>query len=614
MKVRLLFSSLAVLVFVLNTFINIYAQEAVFTAPEKPQYVPGEVIVKYRESASSEAISSLSERLQLVTIDSFPFIGVQQAKISEAQTVEGMCEELSKMPDVEYAEPNYYQYALITPNDPKYSQQWGLTKIQAETAWDTATDSSNVIVAVIDSGVAYDHPDLKANMWKNPDETPNGIDDDNNGIIDDIYGVNYNRNTTSGDPMDDHDHGTHVAGIISAVGNNNTGVAGTTWKTQIIALKFLHPTPDGRASGSSADAIKAIDYAIKKKADIMNNSWGGGGFSRAIEDAIKRANAQGILFVAAAGNFNIDNDSTPHYPSSYNVDNIVAVMATDSADKRSRWGQNGSHWGKESVDLAAPGTAILSTVPNGGYQSFNGTSMATPFVSGAAALLKGKNNQWKAAELKARLMATVDKLSSLKDLCVSEGRLNLAKVIGVPDIFPCKDAPSHLACNEFFWSDSKQFSSNSNVLSTTFTLPDTMYVYVSADSSAHIVQGGSPRSFTTGLYLGNATNIMYTGSYRRGSFETANENSSVHTSFCIKLNKGTYTFYWKLWLSGYTVQCDSAVLSVRAFPCTMGGKLLSAAVGPDEAEVTIFNEEESVSPKEGEVDLQEMDMGMDLWQ
>lgn len=585
----ILWSGLIVLTATMPTL----AQEADFVAPEEPQYVPGEVLVKYREGVTAATMGALAESLSLKAIDTFDFVGVQQAQVPEDKTVEDMIAKITARPEVEYVEPNYIVYAEKTPNDPSYPQLWGLKKIQAEGAWDTTTDSPKVIVAVIDTGVDYRHPDLRANMWKNPNEQANGRDDDGNGIIDDIYGANFVPSGATGDPMDDHSHGTHVAGTIGAVGNNRTGVVGVTWKTQIMALKFLSAS----GSGSTANAIRAIDYGIKKGAHIMNNSWGGGGFSRALEDAIKRANAKGILFPAAAGNTGTnDNDTRPHYPSSYNVPNVLAVMATDPADKKASF----SSFGRTSVDLAAPGVNILSTIPGGQYRAFNGTSMATPHVSGAAALLKGKNPQWKAAELKAHLMKTVDKLASLKNLCVTEGRLNLAKAIG--GIIPqpkCADGPSLLAYNEFFWPANKQFSSNSNVLSVSFTLPKAMYVYVSADSSARVVKGTAPKNFTTGLYTGSATNVMWTGSYRRGSFESAGEITPVHTSFALKLPKGTHTFYWKLWLSGYTMRFDSGTLAVRAFPCSIGGTLKSASgegvAESEKVEVTILKEEELVT-------------------
>src|SRR5690606_1467341 len=222
------------------------------------------------------------------------------------------------------------------------------------------------------------HPDLAANMWTNTGEVPgNGIDDDGNGVADDVHGANFVPTVATGDPMDDNGHGTHVAGTIGAVTNNHLGVAGVNWETRIMALKFLSAS----GSGTTAGAIRAIEYAIANGANIMNNSWGGGGFSRALEDAIREAHDAGILFVAAAGNSSQNNDTNPFYPASYDVPNVMSVMATDQDDDKAGC----SHFGLASVGLGAPGVGILSTTPGGSFDSFNGTSMASPHVAGAAA-------------------------------------------------------------------------------------------------------------------------------------------------------------------------------------------------------------------------------------
>jgi subtilisin family serine protease len=318
--------------------------------------------------------------------------------------------------------------APVIPDDPDLSKLWGMVNIHAPEAWGRNHDSP-VIVGIIDTGVDYDHTDLHANMWRNPDEIPgNNKDDDFNGIVDDVYGVKYENGVGSGDPRDDNRHGTHCAGTIGAFGNNGMGVVGVNWRVKIMALKFL------RANGSGAvnDAVKCIDYAIDKKARILNNSWGGGGFSQALQDAISRAEAAGIIFVVAAGNNGaLDNDADPNFPSNYPNENIIAVASINPSDDLSSF----SHFGKTTVDLAAPGGTgfpfddddIYSTLPGNQYGFLAGTSMATPHVSGAAALLLGHpaHENATAAEVKALLMENVRSLPGLAGKCVTGGTLDI---------------------------------------------------------------------------------------------------------------------------------------------------------------------------------------------
>lgn len=285
--------------------------------------------------------------------------------------------KLQSNPNVESVEPNYIYKPSKVPNDPKFGKLWGQNNagqpvygisgtsnadMDAPEAWDISTGSDSVVIAVIDSGVDYPHEDLAANMWKNPKEIPgNGIDDDNNGYVDDVYGIDTANDTS--DPIDvvaeDGGHGTHVAGIIAAVGDNGRGVVGVSWNAKIMALKFL--TTGG---GSTSDAIECLEYVVaQKKAGVnivaINGSWGGGGFSQTLKDSIEAANNLGILFIAAAGNDGSDNDVTPQYPSSYDLSGIIAVAATDQNDVLADF----SNYGATSVDLSAPGTNILSSTP-----------------------------------------------------------------------------------------------------------------------------------------------------------------------------------------------------------------------------------------------------------
>ncbi len=296
--------------------------------------------------------------------------------------------------------------------------------IKAPAAWAISTGSKDIVVAVIDTGVDYRHPDLVDNIWSMP-SNPN------------VKGYNAINNTL--DPMDDNSHGTHCAGTIAGTGDNGIGVAGVTWNASIMGVKFL----SGGGSGTLADAVKAIDWATNNGAQIMSNSWGGGGYSQALYDAIDRARAKGILFIAAAGNDGGDNDSRPAYPASYQIDNVISVAASNNVDNIAYF----SNFGGNSVHLMAPGENIYSTIPTAKaragaqpYETYSGTSMATPHVSGAAALLLAKEPSLSYAEVKTRLMESTDKTRTLRGKIKSMGRLNvyslLAGLVGPGPVIP----------------------------------------------------------------------------------------------------------------------------------------------------------------------------------
>jgi serine protease len=357
-------------------------------------------------------------------------------------TVPEMIDLLSTYSSVKSVAPNYRiskddVEVTATPNDSSYGSLWGLhntgqsggttdADIDAPEAWNITTGSSSVVVAVIDTGVDYNHPDLAANMWVNTAEL-NGspsVDDDGNGYYDDIYGINAITGVpalNNGNPMDDNGHGTHCAGTIGAVGNNNTGVVGVNWTVKIMALKFL----DSDGYGSTFDALECVQYATNNGADVISASYGGGGSLTSMKNAIE---AFGGPFVAAAGNSQVNNDSSPHYPSSYTSDNIIAVAATDRWDRIVTYanaGTWGSNYGATSVDIGAPGRSILSTTPSNNYASYSGTSMATPHVAGAAALLLSSDSTLTAAQIKQALMDNGDALAELSGKCVSGKRLNV---------------------------------------------------------------------------------------------------------------------------------------------------------------------------------------------
>lgn len=337
-------------------------------------------------------------------------------------------DKLRKDPNVEYVEPDYLVKAVKTPNDPQFNRQYGMNNngqtggtadadIDAVAAWDVFTgNGEEIIIGVIDTGVDYLHPDLTDNMWQNIGEIPdNGIDDDGNGYIDDYYGWDFAYDDN--DPMDGNGHGTHCSGIIAAKGNNGAGVCGVMWNARIMALKFM----DDYGSGYTSDAIDAVNYATAMNVPLTSNSWGGGAYSQALEEVI----AQSGIFVTAAGNDYSNTDTYPFYPACYELDNIISVAATDHFDNKAEF----SNYGKESVDLAAPGVDILSTTPNNQYEFYSGTSMAAPHVSGAIGLGWSYNPGLSSLEIKDFVLKSVDTISSMQGITVTGGRLNAKKLI-----------------------------------------------------------------------------------------------------------------------------------------------------------------------------------------
>lgn len=310
--------------------------------------------------------------------------------------------------------------ATVACNDPLSADQWDMTAIDAQKAWALTTGSSSVVVAVIDTGIDYNHVDLAANIWTNPGEIAgNGIDDDGNGFIDDLHGYDFANH--DGDPLDDNGHGTHVAGTIAAVGGNGVGLNGVTWSTSVMALKFLN----ANGSGYLSDALAAINYSTMMRSQygvnvrVDNNSWGGGGFSSAMEAAIQASNDAGILFVAAAGNSGSNNDVSPQYPANYDVPNIISVAATSKTGRLAGF----SNYGATTVDIAAPGVSIHSTTPNNTYSTFSGTSMATPHVSAVAALAWAINPTATVAQVRDAILQGADHVSALSGKLAS-GELN----------------------------------------------------------------------------------------------------------------------------------------------------------------------------------------------
>jgi subtilisin family serine protease len=422
---------------------------------------PGSILVRFKDdapaaagpawSAESTPLAPWAQRLRRVSVPAEMGVGAA-------------LQAMRANPNVLYAEPNYRVRAAQIPNDPRFGELWGMENvaqtggvndadIDASGAWDVHTGSGSMIVAVIDTGIDYTHPDLAANIWVNADEIPgDGLDNDGNGYVDDIHGYDFlNRD---GNPQDDNGHGTHVAGTIGAVGNNGLGVTGVNWNIRIMALKFLGA--DG--SGTTADAIEAVAYAVANGARISNNSWGGDPYSQAMFDVIVEARDAGHLFVAAAGNGNalgigLNNDTTPFYPSGYELDNIIAVAAVDHNDNLASF----SNYGAATVDLAAPGVNILSTTPGGGYGTSSGTSMAAPHVAGVAALVWDAHPGWTYSEVVSQILSTVDPLPSLAGVTATGGRLNAASALGAPQPPPPPPPPTALPMFEDFQDGAANF-------------------------------------------------------------------------------------------------------------------------------------------------------------
>ncbi|MHB0961158.1 MAG: S8 family serine peptidase [Pirellulaceae bacterium] len=412
-----------------------------------PGYAEDRILVRFADAAESSASRIASEIVRGASVDrEFQIVpGLRQVHLPNGLTVEAALQAYRHNPQVLYAEPDYRLHVSYIPNDPRFDELWGMNNvgqtsgtidadIDAAEAWEVSTGSGRTVVAVIDTGVDYSHEDLAQNVWTNSQEFGGqaGVDDDGNGFVDDVYGYDFVNN--DGDPMDDHSHGTHVAGTIGAVGNNGLGVTGVNWNIQIMAVKAF--AADG--SGSTSDAINAINYAVAQGALISNNSWGGNEpFSQAMYEAIAAARGTGHIFVAGAGNgyfglFPLDNDVNPFYPASYDLDNIIAVAATDHNDNMAGF----SNYGATSVDLAAPGVDILSTKPGNAYGLSSGTSMATPHVTGVVALVRDLHPDWTYDRVIAQVLESVQPIDALQGKLVTGGRLNAADAVADDTVGP----------------------------------------------------------------------------------------------------------------------------------------------------------------------------------
>lgn len=483
-------------------------------AAETARHVPGEIIVKFKvgvnakkffQNKSFTSLGLSPKREIKLSYQKLNVVSVQSEK-----SLMSAIAALKNNPEIEYAEPNYiYSVAVMpkeyagkrkalqaspfadltaaTPDDTSFDKLWGLRNtgsnepqgkagiegadVNALKAWDLTKGSHAVKIAVIDTGVDYNHPDLKGNVWINDAELNGkaGVDDDANGYIDDVHG--YDFANSDSDPMDGHGHGTHCSGTIGAVHNNQLGVAGVMADVTIVPIKFLGD--DG--SGSLEAAIKAIDYATTLNVDLMSNSWGGGGRSEALYEAIVRASDKGIIFTAAAGNSTSNNDASPSYPASYEAPNIISVAALTAQNDLAYF----SSYGRNSVHIAAPGHNILSTVSGGKYEIMSGTSMATPHVSGVLGLLLAKEGRLTHDLMRERLTYTGVPVTALRGKTQTASRIDAYNLL--TDTRPARTGPQPgawktIKLNDVFESE-HPYKENSNVTKS-FNFPGAKYIRV----------------------------------------------------------------------------------------------------------------------------------------
>ncbi len=399
------------------------------------EYACHQALLKFSRHAAPEQIGEIFSKNGLSFLQYYPQMRIYSVTLPSSEDTLRKISQLKRQEFILMAIPNLVVHADLLPNDPLFPNQWGLhntgqsggtvgADIGMEEAWNALTNATPIVVAVIDTGVDYTHPDLINNMWVNSGEIPNNqLDDDGNGYVDDVYGYDFYNGDS--DPMDDYFHGTHVAGIVAAQGNNGLGVSGVAWSGRIMALKFMNEN----GSGLLSDAIEAIQYAVANGAKVMNNSWGTSFNSSSLENAIQGSDTAGLIFVAAAGNGPTNTDVTPFFPASYDVPNILSVAATTRYDALADY----SNYGKITVDLGAPGSSIFSTAPTwyipdeNDYIYLSGTSMSSPHVAGAAALLWAAFPTLSHRQVMDFLLLGVTPKSYLADITVSGGMLNAAQ-------------------------------------------------------------------------------------------------------------------------------------------------------------------------------------------
>jgi serine protease len=507
------------------------------TSPDGSSYADDRILVRWLND--TPIASPYAESTQLLGD------GMYTVDLKDGVSVADALAWYNAQSDVDFAQTDALIQVAQTTNDAYASQQWALNAIGASTAWNYTTGSKQIVVAVIDTGVNYNHADLAANIWKNTDEVAgNGADDDGNGYIDDYFG--YNFNASSSNPMDDHGHGSHVAGTIGAVGNNGTGVTGVNWNVQIMSLKFMSAS----GSGYTSHAVSAIYYAVNNGAKVINNSWGGGSYDAALANAIQYARSRGVIVVNAAGNSGVNVDTSPYYPASINYDNVLTVAATDQNNNLASF----SNYGANTVDIAAPGVSILSTYHNGGYATMSGTSMAAPHVAGAAALIWSLNPTWTYSQVISALVANTNASASLNGK-VAAGVLNIAKAAQVsqptnptPTPTPTNPPPSSTAPAVTANPSNKSiFAGATATFTSSASNAASVRWQVSTNGGAtwaNLSNGGAYNGVTTNtLYVTGAVTFM--GGYKYRAVFTSSSNQSVATTAAVLsvTSNNTYNAY-----------------------------------------------------------------------
>lgn len=460
---------------------------AQITSAQKPlrTYADGELLVKFKNGTASGRAFEANNEIGAVVLEQFPELKWQRIKLPDALSLAQAISRYENLPEVEAVQPNYYYHLLAAPNDTRFSELYGLTKISAPAAWDLTTGSANTVVAVIDTGTKYNHEDLAANIWTNAGEIGgNGTDDDGNGFVDDFYGYDFFYNDS--DPLDENGHGTHVAGIIGAVGNNNLGVVGVNWNVRIMTIKIYDNDGFGTTSAMLINAYNYVRMMKNRGVNIRvtNNSYSGCdeacGYDQATKDALDAMGNAGILNVIAAGNDARNIETAPAYPASYTSPSVLSVAASTSTDDKAGF----SNFGATSVDLAAPGAGILSTHNTASnYASLSGTSMAAPHVAGAAALLSSYNPNLSNASLKATLMNTVDGLAQWNGIVKTGGRLNADRALR-----------NQIICNFTLNRNSQQVFSEGGNFNFTVTAPSNCDFSAGSNVNWITIMNGNPGS------------------------------------------------------------------------------------------------------------------------
>jgi subtilisin family serine protease len=448
----------------------------------KEKFVNDEVLVKFKHASKSESIDTTISSYRAKRLEKLGDLGWQRIKLPPGLSVEKALEKLKLNGLIDAVQPNFYYTILATPNDPIYTDgMYGMASISAPQAWDIATGSPAVVVANIDSGIRYNHEDLAPNIWVNAGETPaNGVDDDGNGFVDDVHGYDFRFNDP--DPADENGHGTHTAGTIGAVGNNSIGVVGVNWNVKIMAINIYSPAGNDTTSAMLINAYNYVRMMKERGVNIRvtNNSYGGCleacEYDLATKDAIDALGDAEILNVFAAGNGNTNIDDTPFYPASYSSPSVLSVAASTSTEERAGF----SNYGVSGVDLAAPGMHIISTWHTDAfkYNFLSGTSMASPHVAGAAALLSALDPSLSAASLKATIMNNVDILPQWNGLVKTGGRLNVFKAL-----------QNQTACDIALESTSILATTKGGLYKLNVTAPPNCEYAVKSDSVWAVVNG-----------------------------------------------------------------------------------------------------------------------------